>query len=259
MPLDSTQQTQLQNTLNSAGRGYFAALYSSTNTNTNNSTQDGAFSIDLTPNVALASDPVLAQMTSTLLSGNCNMETVPSSSVSTNNNQPPILTYFYLSSDSEVCPVQINFQLQSQKDPIENYSVTALDYTYKASLNSSFSALNDVSSISLNGGISMSGLGTSSAYVSVQATGNIHSQKIGDIPINIQGVLQGVDSRGTLSGAIVWQFQFPAFTATFEQDYAQGVITQQLNNSSISQADFDAYFQSGGDPFYYISGLNRLE
>ncbi len=187
------------------------------------------------------------------------MEMAPSSSVSADDNEPPILTDFSLTSGNEACPVQMNFQIQSQKNPTENYSITALDYTYNANQSPSFSALNDVDSVSLSGGISMSGLGTSSAYATVQATGNIHSQEIGDISINIQGALQAADSSGTLSGAIVWQFQFPVFTATFEQDYIQGVITQQLNNSSISQADFDAYFQSGGDPFYYISGLNRLQ
>jgi hypothetical protein len=149
------------------------------------------------------------------------------------------------------------FSLQQQANPAELYSITAMNYTYTAT-DPNYLTLNDVSGVTLNGGISLNNSGTSSANATVSVTGQIVSQQFGTIPVNINGFLQADDSSGALNGTVQYVFQFSGFLATFEQDYKEGAITNLLNGNSITQAAFDAYFQSGGDPFYYISGLNRI-
>ncbi|MDR3606524.1 MAG: hypothetical protein P4M08_03985 [Oligoflexia bacterium] len=265
-PLTDQQQAQLKNTLQSSGRGYLATLYSGaslgTSSNLSTSAPIGAFSSENTSAQQLQSSSNLAQMSSLVTSPQCDVQLIPiptqtsTPSGAPNPDLPPPIVFFDLTAANATCPVNMNFEIQLQQDPVQNFYVSALDYAYNVQ-DPSFATMNDVDQVSLSGGVNEQNMGTGSAYAAIQVTGQIHSQTIGNIPINIQGVLNSTDSSGTLGGKIQWQFQFPDFTANFEQDYDQGTVSNSLNSQSLSQSEFESYFQLGGDPFYYTSGLNR--
>ncbi len=218
----------------------------------------GAFSIDPPPASALSSDAMLSRMSSRITSAACTVQITPAAPTFTDSDEPTPQVYFSLdATNNDDCPMTMSFDIESQISPAENYTITAMNYSYAAS-DTSFDAMNDVNGITLNGGVSLTGMGTSSANVSMQVSGEINSQKLGNIPVSIQGILQGATPDGALTGVIVWQFQFSDFMASFEQDYTKGAITYSLNGNPITQAAFDAYFESAGDPFYYVSGIDRV-
>jgi hypothetical protein len=280
--LSDDQTSRLQNLLDSTGRSYAAALQNSSISGASSSSSGdnappsvsngngilGAFSVDTPPSVAVSSDPFTARMAASLSAGQCSLQLTPASpDLSSDSNGLPLIFFALWTPDpldpsstdpsSGFCPMTMNFELDVQSDSSQGYSVSSVNYKYSVG-DSSFSQLNDVDQTSLAGDINLINIGTPSADAIAEISGKIHSQTLGEITINIEGSLQGTGSpTGALNGQMTWDFQFPDFLAEFKQTYVNGGITYSLNGNAISQADFDAYFLRAGDPFYYVSALDR--
>ena len=260
--LTSDQKTQFQDLLESTGRAYYAAESAAL---ASNGGANGSSTLILSamPNIPPSvSDSAMLGMSSALRKKDCQFSLLPAGSDPENSLEPPApKTYLSLSAEGSQCPIELEYDLETQIDLPDGTWVAGVDYSYQAK-DPSYAALNDVTSIDLSGSMDFSQTKAGAdAQGTIDVSGIIHSTSQGDILLSISGTLTGKlgQTFQNLDGELDWNILFPNFLVTIQEIYSAAGVKYLLNGDQVPATQFESLLTQGGDPIAYLAGPDRIK
>lgn len=176
----------------------------------------------------------------------CNIDVKYPNSSSSNGSAPvqiPQELAVSIKVSGNSCPIVMNFDINMEFKQTSARIGVDCDYTVR---DRDYLGLNDVDQMNLKGEIAMSGnaQGTE-GKADAEIVGKLHSQRHGDVKIELKGGFEGSSNGQTMEGEgeMALRFEFKDFVAELKQTFENDKVTHYINDEEVTEQEFNSFFE----------------